>query len=211
MTPFRMGLIALSASFAFSCASSSANKRYARAPSIENPLAGPVNPVAGYSSTGEPIELSSFNGTDLCFEGMNRAPAPAVQAERYSLAMLNKDEIDLKGSPTARVFRIEVLNAESRLVPGMRLVQDTVRDGSGRTIATVERQVATVETEYKTDYRLCFSDAGKVLSNDSRYLVLMREVPSSGFGIPGRRPSWVWRLPAARNVEPVVTAATAKK
>ncbi|MBX7116960.1 MAG: hypothetical protein K1X64_21725 [Myxococcaceae bacterium] len=211
MTPFRMGLIALWASLAFSCASTSANKRYARAPSIENPLTGPVNPVAGYSSTGEPIELATFNGNDMCFRGTNHRPAPENQAQQYSLVVLNKDEIDLKGSPTARAVRVDVLNADSRLVPVTRTVQDTVRDGSGRVIATVDRQVQTMETAYTTDYQLCFSDAGKVLTNDSRYLVLMREV-NGGFtwGIPSTRPSWVWRLPAARTVAAASVEAAKK-
>lgn len=196
--------------FSLSCASTSANKRYARAPSVENPLSGRVNRVSGFTSNADPMELASFDGRSLCFEGTSQHSAPETQGVQYSLVVLNKDEIDLKGSPTARATRIDVLNAESRLVQSTKTVQDTVRDGSGRIIATVDRQVPTVYTAYTTDYRLCFSDAANVLSEESRYLVLLREV-NGGFnwGIPSTRPSWVWRLPAAANV--AVVAPTVKK
>ncbi len=188
----------------------SANRKYAAAPRIENPLLGRASPVPGMTSMPEPFVFSSFDARQICFDdtGSTQSPAEAT-ATQYTLRFLVTDDVDLKNAPSLKGGQVQVLNSSSTLVPVRRTVKDTIRDEHGNTIATVDREVQELETRYQTQLRLCFQNPQQALSTDARFMVLMREVSTRGsWGIPmGPRPAWVWRFPAA-DVMPAAPVAS---
>ena len=182
----------------------SAARKYAAAPKIENPLVGQAQTgVPGYTREAEAVVFGGFDGRQLCFQGHNeQSPAEATRT-RYSLSILNTDEVDFRHAPTLKTSIVQVLGSESRLVPVTREVQDTVRDSRGNTVATVSRQVQELETHYQTQVQICFPGPQEVLTAEARYMVLLREAASrSMFGIPAQRSSWVWRFPASEVASP---------
>jgi hypothetical protein len=185
----------------------SASQKYARAPRIANPLDERVTePVPGMANTREPLALTTFDGTHLCFEGNNSQDPGAATATRYSLRFLETDAIDFQHAPGSTASRVRILQSSSELVPVTRVVQDTVKDGRGAIIATVQRQVQEMERQYQTQLQVCFSDVKPALSPDARFMVLFNDdsLPRGAWGIPmGSRSAWVWRFPKADSAPPV--------
>ncbi len=135
----------------------SANRKYAAAPRIENPLLGRASPVPGMTSMPEPFVFSSFDARQICFDdtGSTQSPAEAT-ATQYTLRFLVTDDVDLKNAPSLKGGQVQVLNSSSTLVPVRRTVKDTIRDEHGNTIATVDREVQELETRYQTQLRHSF-------------------------------------------------------
>lgn len=203
------GLTFLSLGSACVHAPVNAQKKYAAAPRITNPLQGNAEQLPGLTSEGEAFLYHSFNGQELCFQASNTQSPAEVTGTRYALRFLNTDEVDLQKAPGLKTSVAKVLNSSSQLVPVTRTVQDTVRDANGNTVATVSRQVQEMETHYETQMRLCFPGATQALSASARYMVLTRESDQTRvWGIPMRpRSAWVWRFPAADEPMPITTAA----
>jgi hypothetical protein len=178
----------------------SASRKYASAPRLENPTVGQAQ-VGVPGMTNDPVAFvfSAFDGRQVCFDGENTQSPGEASATRYSLRVLNTDDADLSVAPTLKQSVVRVLGSQSTLVPVTRTVQDTVRDRNGNTIATVSRQVQELETEYQTQLRICFPGAPTVLGPQARFMVMLREgATGGGWGFRmGPRPYWVWRFPAA--------------
>jgi hypothetical protein len=192
----------------------SANRKYAAAPRIENPLLGRANPVPGMTSMPEAFIFTSFDPRQICFDDQRSTQSPAeATATQYSLRFLLTDDADLKTAPTLKGGVVQVLNSSSTLVPVRRTVKDTIRDEHGNTIATVDREVQELETHYQTQLRVCFQNPQQALTADARFMVLLREVSNRGsWGIPmGPRPAWVWRFPAADVAPAAAPVATATR
>jgi hypothetical protein len=197
----RIGLASL-VLLAAACAHApqSAARKYAAAPTIQNPMLGKAQPnVPGMTSEGEAFMFSAFDGQQICFDGANHQSPAEATGTRYTLRFLTTDDVDLKNAPTLSVSAVQVLDSQSHLVPVMRTVEDTVRDRDGNVVATVSRQVQEMEPRYDTQLRICFPGPQQALTADARFMILLREVGHRGaFGIPMRpRSSWVWRFPAA--------------
>lgn len=184
----------------------SASKKYASAPRVENPLLGaPAQAVPGFTSENELFAFSTADQSQLCFDG-NNTQAPAIAtATKYSLRFLETDEVDLKNAASLKQAVVTVVASKSDLVPVTRTVQDTVRDSSGRVVATVDRTVQELEPRYQTQLRLCFTGPAQALTQEAKYMVLLREESNRGsWGIPMKpRASWVWRFPAADDAQTV--------
>lgn len=187
----------------------SASRKYADAPTMENPLTGKVTVgIPGMTSMNEMFSLSAYDAQNICFDGNNTQGPVEAMGTRYTLAFLNTDDVDFKNAPSLRTSVVQVLNSQNELVPVTRTVQDTVRDARGNTVATVSRQVQELETHYQTQLRVCFPAPGQALTPQAHFMVMLREVQkASTWGIPGGpRSAWVWRFPAA-DEGPLVSAA----
>ena len=198
--------------FTVGCAhgGASAAKKYAAAPRIENPLLGGAGaPLPGLTTTNEALLFSAFDGQQLCFEGANQQSPGEAMGTRYSLRFLNTDAVDFKTAPSLTTSVVTVLNSTSQLVPVTRVVQDSIRDGRGNVIGSVQRTVQEMEPRYETRLRICFGGASQALSAEARFMVLMREAQAGTrvWGIPtGARSSWVWRFPKADDVSQPVAS-----
>jgi hypothetical protein len=157
------------------------------APVMNNPArTGAPSPVAStrYGTTVTMVSYSPDRGS--CFHIQTNRSRGTVQAMRFVLRAPVKADTDVPKIPALASSGVMILRATSRLVPYTTTVRDTVRDGSGKVIATRDRNVQRIKTVYSTLARVCFVGKG-IPSAKSRFL----EVDGS----TGRARIWgVWRL-----------------
>ena len=144
----------------------------ATAPEIENPATtGTITDVTVTGNDQVAYKLSSYTPQELCIDAATDDSPAQVQSFGYELSALKDAEQDRDKVAKLRSANVKVLRSSSQLVPVRRTVTDTIRDGSGRVIATQERQVQELETRWDTDVRICFANPTTITA-DIHFLVL---------------------------------------
>jgi hypothetical protein len=164
------------------------------APVIPNPAkTGVATDTVVVGNDGVAYQMSVYSAKEACFDAqLPEAPA-AVQGSSFELQALQKAEDDRGKAPKQLSSSIRVLESSNELVPVTKRVTDTIRDSSGRVVATQDRQVQELERHYKTQARICFAKPA-LITPDTRYLVMVPTASKANAMWTGMDTFAVWRL-----------------